>query len=96
MSGILSSIFFALCIVILHSLVCKLLQDVNPKLQESKSKLRMYDESALIPYDVIDIKGEVNPAKTKSLFQAVDTKKRSSNISISKSSTKFSHPECKQ
>ena len=56
----------------------------------------MYDESALIPYDVIDIKGEVNPAKTKSLFQAVDTKKRSSNISISKSSTKFSHPECKQ
>ena len=69
---------------------------MNPKLQESKSKLRMYDESALIPYDVIDIKGKVNPAKTKSLFQAVDTKKRSSNISISKSSTKFSHPECKQ
>ena len=35
----------------------------------------MYDESALIPYDVIDIKGEVNHAKTKFLFQAVDTKK---------------------
>ena len=48
---------------------------MNPKLQESKSKLQMYDESALIPYDVIDIKGEVNQAKTKFLFQAVDKKK---------------------
>ena len=38
-----------LCNVISHSLVCKLLQDGNPKLQESKSKLRMYDGSAMMP-----------------------------------------------
>ena len=50
----------------------------------------------MIPYVVIDIKCEVNQEKNKLQFQVVDIKKRSSNISISKSSTKFSHPECKQ
>ena len=65
----------ASCSVISHSLVCKLLQDGNPKLQESKSKLRMYDGSVMIPYGVIDIKCEVNQAKTKLQFQVVDTKK---------------------
>ena len=55
--------------VISHSLVCKLLQDGNPKLQESKSKLQMYDGSFMIPYGVIDIKREVNQARTKSQFQ---------------------------
>ena len=38
----------ASCNIILHSLVCKLLEDVNPKFQESKSKLRMYDRSVMI------------------------------------------------
>ena len=51
-----------------------LLQDGNPKLQESKSKLQMYDGSVMIPYGVIDIKCEVNQVKTKLQFQVVDTK----------------------
>ena len=37
------------CNVISHSLICKLLLDGNPKLQESKSKLQMYDKSVMIP-----------------------------------------------
>ena len=37
------------CNVISHSLICKLLLDGNPKLQESKSKLQMYDESVMNP-----------------------------------------------
>ena len=61
--------------VISHSIVCKLLQNDNPKLQESKSKLRMYEGSVMIPYGIIDIKCEVNQAKTKLQFQVVDTKK---------------------
>ena len=65
----------ASCNVISHSIICKLLQDGNPKLQESKSKLRVYDGSVMIPYAVIDIKCEVNQAKTKLQFQVVDTKK---------------------
>ena len=36
------------CNVISHSLICKLLLDGNPKLQESK-KLQMYDKSVMIP-----------------------------------------------
>ena len=62
------------CSVVSHSLVCKLLQDVNPKPQGSKWKLRMYDGSVLIPYGVIDIKCEVNEEKTKLQFQVAHTK----------------------
>ena len=65
----------ASCNVISHLLVCKFLQDGNPKLQENKSKLRMYDGSVMIPYGIIDIKCEVNQVKTKLQFQVVDTKK---------------------
>ena len=65
----------ASCSVISHSLVCKLLQDGNSKLQESKQKLQMYNGSVIISYGVIDIKCEVNQAKTKLQFQVVDTKK---------------------
>lgn len=57
------------------SLVCTLLQDGNPKLQENKSKVQMYDGSIIMPHDVIDIKCEVYQAKTNLKFQAVDTKK---------------------
>ena len=35
----------------------------------------MYDEPVMIPYRVIDVKCEVNGAKTKLQFQVVDTKK---------------------
>ena len=76
----------ATCNVISNSLVCKLLQDGNLKHQEIKSKLRMYDGSIMISYAVIDIKCKVNQGKPK----------LQSNISISKSIVKFSHPECKQ
>ena len=48
------------CNAISHSLACKLLQDVNPKLQESESKLKIYDGSVMIPCGVIDIKCEVH------------------------------------
>ena len=65
----------ASCKVISHSLVYKLLQDENPKLQEGKSKLQMYGGSVMIPYGKTDIKCEVNQAKTKLQFQVVDTKK---------------------
>ena len=60
------------CNVISHSLVCKLLEDGNRKLQESKSKLQMYDGSVMIPYFIIDIKFEVNQGKTTLQFQVVD------------------------
>ena len=60
------------CSVISHSLVCKLLEDGNHKLQESKSKLQMYDGSVMIPYFIIDIKFEVNQGKTTLQFQVVD------------------------
>ena len=60
------------CNVISHSLVCKLLEDGNHKLQESKSKLQMYDGSVMIPYFIIDIKFEVNQGKTTLQFQVVD------------------------
>ena len=65
----------ASCSVTWHSLICKLLQDGNPKLQESKQKLRISDGSVMIQYDIINIKCEVNQAKTKLQFQVVDTKK---------------------
>ena len=65
----------ASCYVISYSLICKLLQDENPKLQESKSKLQMYDRSVMITYGILDIKCEVNQAKTKQQLQVVDTKK---------------------
>ena len=59
----------ASCSVISHSLVCKLLQDGNPKFQKSKSK------SVVIPYGIINIKCQVNHAKTKLQFQVIDTTK---------------------
>ena len=65
----------ALCNVISYSLICNLLQDGNTKLQESKSKPQMYDRSVKILYGIIDIKCEMNQAKTKLQFQEVDTKK---------------------
>ena len=65
-----------LIVVISYSLACKLLQDGNPKLQEWKLKLQMCDGSVIIPYGIIDIKCELNQAKTKLQFhQVVDTKK---------------------
>ena len=53
------------CNVISHPPVSKLPQDGNPKLQESNSKLWMYDGSGVILYGVIDIKSEVNQTKTR-------------------------------
>ena len=35
----------------------------------------MYDGSVMIPYGIVDIKCEVNQAKTRLQFQGVDTKK---------------------
>ena len=58
----------ASCNVVSHSLVYKLLQDENPKLQESKSKLQMYDGSVMIPYGINYIKCEVNQAKINLQF----------------------------
>ena len=65
----------ASCNVISHSLVCKLLQDGNPKVQEIKLKLQMYDGSGMIPFGITDIKCEVNQVKYTLQFQMVDTKK---------------------
>ena len=48
-----------------HSVIYKLLQDGNPKVQESKLKLQMYDRLVMIPYGIIEIKCEKNEAKTK-------------------------------
>lgn len=45
------------------------------KLQESKSELQICDESVIIPYGIIDMKFEVNQAKTTLQFQVVHTKR---------------------
>ena len=58
-------------------------------------KLQIYDGSVMIPCGVINIK--VKWIKQKPNYSSkCRYKKGSSNISISKCSTKFSHPECKQ
>ena len=56
------------CNVIPHSL------NENTKIQESKTKLWMYDRSIMIAYGALDIKFEVNRAKTKLQFQVIDFK----------------------
>ena len=66
----------ASCNVVSHLLACKQLQDGNPKLQESKSKLQMYDGSVMLPYGINYIKCEVNQASINLQFLSGNYKKR--------------------
>ena len=61
--------------MISDSLICKLLQDGNPVLTKSSSRLRMYDGSVMRPMGVINIKCQVGQTKKLLQFQVVNTSK---------------------